>query len=53
MPEKAKDETAAKDKGVVVLLHGPPGTGMTLTAEPVAEHTRRPLLKMLTSGHPG
>ncbi|KAF2459597.1 P-loop containing nucleoside triphosphate hydrolase protein [Lineolata rhizophorae] len=32
-----------KGKGLVVLLHGTPGTGKTLTAECVCEHLRRPL----------
>jgi len=32
-----------KGKGLVVLLHGTPGTGKTLTAECVCEHLKRPL----------
>jgi len=32
-----------KGKGLIIILHGPPGVGKTLTAESVAEHTQRPL----------
>ncbi|KAK5656929.1 hypothetical protein OQA88_3451 [Cercophora sp. LCS_1] len=32
-----------KGKGLVVVLHGNPGVGKTLTAEAVAEHTKKPL----------
>lgn len=31
-PDRARDETALKGKGLVVLLHGAPGSGKTLTA---------------------
>ncbi len=31
-PEKARDEYKLKGKGLVVLLHGSPGSGKTLTA---------------------
>lgn len=34
------------------MLHGPPGVGKTLTAESIAEHTRRPLYTV-TSGELG
>ncbi|KAF1963459.1 P-loop containing nucleoside triphosphate hydrolase protein [Byssothecium circinans] len=37
------DFVAGKGRGLIVLLHGPPGLGKTLTAEAVAEHLRRPL----------
>jgi len=37
------DFIIGKGKGVVGLLAGPPGCGKTLTAEAVAEVTRRPL----------
>ncbi|OJD32095.1 aaa family atpase [Diplodia corticola] len=33
-----------KGKGLVILLHGPPGVGKTLTAETVAIAARKPLL---------
>ncbi|KAJ5174456.1 uncharacterized protein N7482_000333 [Penicillium canariense] len=41
-----------KGKGLVGLLAGPPGVGKTLTAEVVAEITRRPLY-MISSGELG
>ncbi|EOD43360.1 putative aaa family protein [Neofusicoccum parvum UCRNP2] len=47
-PEQARNEAALKGKGLIVLLHGTPGTGKTLTAEMVAEQTKRPLLKVST-----
>ena len=31
-PEQSRNEIALKGKGLVVLLHGTPGTGKTLTA---------------------
>jgi DNA polymerase III delta prime subunit len=31
-PESARDESRLKGKGLVVLLHGSPGSGKTLTA---------------------
>lgn len=37
------DIIKGKGKGFISILHGPPGVGKTLTAESVAEHTRRPL----------
>ncbi|KAK3311971.1 P-loop containing nucleoside triphosphate hydrolase protein [Apodospora peruviana] len=37
------DIIAGKGKGIVCLFSGPPGSGKTLTAEAVAEITRRPL----------
>ncbi|XMA16702.1 hypothetical protein WAI453_009493 [Rhynchosporium graminicola] len=47
-PERARDETKLKGKGLVILLHGSPGSGKTLTAEMTAEHTQRPLLNIST-----
>jgi hypothetical protein len=47
-PDQARDETALKGKGLIMLLHGSPGSGKTLTAELVAEQTKRPLLKLST-----
>ncbi|KAH8719447.1 P-loop containing nucleoside triphosphate hydrolase protein [Phaeosphaeriaceae sp. PMI808] len=37
------DFVAGKGRGLIVLLHGPPGLEKTITAEAVAEHLRRPL----------
>ncbi|KAF2193260.1 P-loop containing nucleoside triphosphate hydrolase protein [Zopfia rhizophila CBS 207.26] len=37
------DVIRGKGKGMVFLLHGTTGVGKTLTAESVADHTRRPL----------
>ncbi|KAH8820722.1 hypothetical protein F5884DRAFT_720005 [Xylogone sp. PMI_703] len=46
------DFIEGKGKGIVILLHGPPGVGKTLTAEAVAEYTKRPLYTV-TSGELG
>lgn len=46
------DFVKGKGKGFISLLHGPPGVGKTLTAESIAEHTRRPLYSV-TSGELG
>lgn len=43
-PENARDQPEQKGKGVVVLLHGTPGSGKTLTAETAAEGSRKALL---------
>ncbi|PMD53937.1 P-loop containing nucleoside triphosphate hydrolase protein [Hyaloscypha bicolor E] len=40
---KVKDVVEDKGKGLVLLLHGPPGVGKTLTAETIAEATGKPL----------
>ncbi|PMD25577.1 P-loop containing nucleoside triphosphate hydrolase protein, partial [Hyaloscypha hepaticicola] len=40
------DLIRGKGKGLIFLLHGPPGVGKTYTAESIADHTRRPLLKI-------
>ncbi|KAK5171411.1 uncharacterized protein LTR77_004555 [Saxophila tyrrhenica] len=37
------DIVKGKGKGLIMVLHGPPGVGKTLTAETVAEYTKRPL----------
>lgn len=42
-PENPRDQTKQKGKGLVVLLHGSPGSGKTLTAECCAEITGRAL----------
>lgn len=46
------DFVADKGKGLIGLLTGPPGVGKTLTAEAVAEVSRRPLY-MVTSAELG
>ncbi|KAF2003041.1 P-loop containing nucleoside triphosphate hydrolase protein [Amniculicola lignicola CBS 123094] len=43
-PENPRDQTKQKGKGLVILLHGSPGSGKTLTAECSAEITSRALL---------
>ncbi|KAJ5106985.1 ATPase AAA-type core [Penicillium angulare] len=43
----ARDQASQKGRGLVVLLHGTPGSGKTLTAETAAEGTKRAL--MMTS----
>ena len=40
---QVRDFVADKGKGLVLLLHGPPGVGKTLTAETIAEATGKPL----------
>jgi len=37
------DIIKGKGSGIIFLLHGPPGVGKTLTAESVADGTKRPL----------
>ncbi|KAK1723969.1 P-loop containing nucleoside triphosphate hydrolase protein [Colletotrichum acutatum] len=46
------DLVAGKGEGLVILLHGPPGVGKTLTAECVAESFKKPLY-MVTAGDLG
>ncbi|CAI7657647.1 unnamed protein product [Penicillium glandicola] len=46
-PEDSRNQTLQKGKGLVVLLHGSPGSGKTLTAETAAEGSRRAI--MMTS----
>ena len=46
------DIIQGKGKGLVMVLHGPPGVGKTLTAESVAELVHRPLY-MVSAGDLG
>lgn len=48
LPEKS-DIVEGKGKGLVILLHGPPGVGKTLTAETVALATHKPLMLISTA----
>ena len=43
------DVVEGKGQGLVILLHGPPGVGKTLTAETVALATAKPLLSVSTA----
>ncbi|KAJ6571786.1 P-loop containing nucleoside triphosphate hydrolase protein [Mycena capillaripes] len=49
---KFDDIIKGKGRGLVTVLHGSPGVGKTLTAECIAEHTRRPLY-VVSSGDLG
>lgn len=40
---QVRDVVKDKGKGLVLLFHGPPGVGKTLTAETIAEATGKPL----------
>jgi MoxR-like ATPase len=40
------DVIDGKGKGLIFLLHGPPGVGKTLTAESIADSTERPLFPL-------
>lgn len=44
--EKSTDLIAGKGNGLILLLHGGPGTGKTLTAESVAEIAGKPLYRV-------
>lgn len=44
-----EDIVKGKGKGLVMLLHGPPGVGKTLTAESVASLTGKPLFAVTPS----
>jgi len=49
---QSTDIIKGKGEGKIFLLHGPPGTGKALSAEVIAEFTKRPLLS-LTCGDLG
>lgn len=44
--EKGADLISGKGNGLILLLHGGPGTGKTLTAESVAEIAEKPLYRV-------
>lgn len=44
--EKSTDLIKGKGNGLIILLHGGPGTGKTLTAESIAEMTEKPLYRV-------
>lgn len=44
--DKATDRVSGKGNGLILLLHGGPGTGKTLTAEGVAEIAEKPLYRV-------
>ncbi|KAF7681089.1 hypothetical protein GT037_000065 [Alternaria burnsii] len=43
---RSTDFVAGKGNGLIMLLHGAPGTGKTFTAEGVAEFAEKPLLRI-------
>lgn len=43
-PDNSRDQPEQKGKGLVVLLHGSPGSGKTMTAETAAEGSQRVLI---------
>jgi len=49
LPTKSTDVIAGKGNGLILLLHGGPGTGKTLTAEGVAEIAKKPLFRVCFS----
>jgi ATP-dependent Lon protease len=44
--QKSTDVIQGKGNGLILLLHGAPGTGKTFTAEGVAEFAEKPLLRV-------
>lgn len=51
-PRPQIDLVRDKGQGLIILLHGPPGSGKTSTAETIAAYTQRPLYS-LTCGDLG
>lgn len=45
-PSKGTDIIADKGSGLIMLLHGGPGTGKTFTAESIADFARKPLYRV-------
>jgi ATP-dependent Lon protease len=43
---KSTDVISGKGNGLILLLHGGPGTGKTFTAEGVAEFAEKPLFRV-------
>ncbi len=43
-PDNARNQLEQKGKGLVILLHGTPGSGKTLSAETAAEGTQKALV---------
>lgn len=43
-PDNPRDQTQQKGKGLVILLHGSPGSGKTLTAEVASEASKKALV---------
>lgn len=48
-PDNSRDQTEQKGKGLVCLLHGPPGAGKTLTAETASHLTQKALFSCTMS----
>ncbi|KAF4339896.1 TOB3 (member of AAA-ATPase family) [Fusarium beomiforme] len=48
-PERVRNQSEQKGKGLVVLLHGTPGSGKTLSAETAAEMSKKALLSTYLS----
>jgi ATP-dependent Lon protease len=44
--QKSTDVISGKGNGLIILLHGGPGTGKTFTAEGVAEFAEKPLFRV-------